>query len=435
MRIFLTYLPIASLLAWINFGISPLFGDDAKLDVCDISYLWPVPTAKGDISALISADTLCADKTAIWPNNVFDAVIKTAQSVKVTNSAGLVNTINFKPFENQLTQSSTWKVAALRVDPSAPGCDPKVIQSFGSTPQIRLILQPVTANADGSVKVFDFTAHLVFNYSKSPGVPDKDEFQKIVLDLQTLKSDLTKASVTTSCPLGVHPGLKRNDPSFVAEVKAMLVRHLSHDRLAAISFMGVDSSEPWIFFAMNKQPDGTFAIFQHPTLGVDAEMLNFRGGTHVVPLPSTTNVDASIGVKTASLFEGDVAARLAQPVFSDRASPQHQDIPDIVANPHSSHFFNTDCVSCHSESARRVAFNIVAANKGLHYNPPAGISSVDISLLPKDNWNVRNFGWFPKGLTVVPTVTMRTANEAADSVDFINRNYLQPSKNGQVPAK
>jgi hypothetical protein len=295
----------------------------------------------------------------------------------------------------------------------------------------------VTANADGSIKVHDYTAHLVFNYSKSSltsGVPDRDAFQKIIQDLQALKNDLAKAGIATVGPLGVHPGLKKNDPSFVASVKAFVKRRALHNRFAAISFMGVDSVQPWIFFAMNKQPDGTFAVFRHPTLTADAEMFDFGGGTHVLPSPSTQNVDVGKGVSTAMLFEGDVVTRLPNPVFADRASPQYQDIPDIVANPHSSHFFNTDCVSCHSESARRSVLNIVAAHKDLQYSPPIGISTVDSGLLPKDNWNVRNFGWFPKG-TTVPTVTMRTANEAAESADFINRNYLQPTLNNKTKTK
>jgi hypothetical protein len=57
---------------------------------------------------------------------------------------------------------------------------------------------------------------------------------------------------------------------------------------------------------------------------------------------------------------------------------------------------------------------------------PAGVSGVDASVLPADPWNVRNFGWFPRRNTV-PTITMRTANEAAESADFINRNYLTPT--------
>jgi hypothetical protein len=59
---------------------------------------------------------------------------------------------------------------------------------------------------------------------------------------------------------------------------------------------------------------------------------------------------------------------------------------------------------------------------------PAGISGVDETVLPTHPWNVRNFGWVPLPNGTVATVTMRTANEAADSADFINRQYLNPQK-------
>ena len=55
---------------------------------------------------------------------------------------------------------------------------------------------------------------------------------------------------------------------------------------------------------------------------------------------------------------------------------------------------------------------------------PAGISGVEPSALPQTKWNVRNFGWFPRQGTVAATATMRTANEAAETADFVNREYL-----------
>jgi hypothetical protein len=49
-------------------------------------------------------------------------------------------------------------------------------------------------------------------------------------------------------------------------------------------------------------------------------------------------------------------------------------------------------------------------------------------VLPKDDWNVRNFGWFQPsafigGGPTVATVTQRTANETADVVEFIERHF------------
>ena len=153
-------------------SISRSLGDEPRFDVNDISYLWPVPTTKEELAGLISTDQTLADGVSqIWPKKVFDSVIQTAQSVTVTTSAGTQNTIDFRPFGKQFAQRETWKIVAFRVDPSAPGCDAKLIGLFGSTPQIRLIVQPVTINDLGTVKVHDLAAHLVFSFTKGTDPP------------------------------------------------------------------------------------------------------------------------------------------------------------------------------------------------------------------------------------------------------------------------
>jgi hypothetical protein len=55
-----------------------------------------------------------------------------------------------------------WYVAGIRVDAGAPGLSDDIRGQFGQTPEIRLIIQPVTRNADGTPKgprhrgTFDF---------------------------------------------------------------------------------------------------------------------------------------------------------------------------------------------------------------------------------------------------------------------------------------
>lgn len=95
---------------------------------------------------------------------------------------------------------------------------------------------------------------------------------------------------------------------------------------------------------------------------------------------------------------------------------------DLIADPTRSHFFNTDCVSCHTDTRR--ALDLLG---------DVEIPGVAKNVLPREKWNVRNFGWFPsffrKG-AVEATATRRTAAETAAVVDFINRNGL--AKTGVV---
>jgi hypothetical protein len=193
------------------------------------------------------------------------------------------------------------------------------------------------------------------------------------------------------------------------------------------AFMGIQPPEPWIFFAMAKKTDGTLFVPPHPVLGATAaQMLTFRGGTPVMPKPNPTNIDTNRGVSTSVLFPSVTPEKLNSIVFLDLPRPQHKDIPDIIANPQRTNFFNADCISCHSESSRRKVLQIKVNDNQFQYGLPDGISGVDESVLPRSQWNVRNFGWFPDGPS--PTASTRTANESAESADYINRNYLPPKK-------
>ncbi len=82
----------------------------------------------------------------------------------------------------------------------------------------------------------------------------------------------------------------------------------------------------------------------------------------------------------------------------------------MIADPKRSHFFNTDCISCHTET--RLAMDALNVTS---------VPGVDPAVLPNGQWKVRNFGWSPpiEG-PVQGTVTHRTAAETAEVVNYIN---------------
>ena len=379
-----------------------------RFDVNDVSFLWPAPSNKNDVDALMSVDDKLADGVSpVLPQQAFDNLLATAQQVVVTDSAGREIKIVFgtdnrgKELKDQFLKRSTWKIVAFRVDPSAPGTAPMLTAAFGSAPQLRLIIQPVTVDDAGSVTVHDVTAHIVYTYVKAPAngkaVPDKGKFGEIVKDLKALKTSAQNAGASTNGKkLGVHPGFKKGE-DFSKQVKSFLKKHLGGEKLSAMAFMGINPPEPWIFFAMRKDQD-QFVLMQNPSLGgKSSQMLTFRGGTPVMPSPQTTNVDKTRGVNTASLISLTDPAdnKLGSVVFPNLPNLKHKYIPDLVANPQRAHFFNTDCISCHSESSRRNLLKIDKTPNDFQFAIPAGISGVDESFLPKSKWNVRNFGWFP----------------------------------------
>jgi hypothetical protein len=195
--------------------------------------------------------------------------------------------------------------------------------------------------------------------------------------------------------------------------------------------MGLPSGQafPWIFLSMVGVPPNTvpalpaggFVPVPGPALDGQqfAELFQPAGSTpRVVPEPHANNRNAitcrngaapgglpvaqRAGVSTADIF--------AQPTMSAVDTRQ---IQDRIADPTQSHFFNTDCVSCHTET--RGAMNLGSFAD----------ARLDPGVLPNGNWNVRNFGWSPPSEgPIQATATRRTAAETNAVVSFINSEIL-----------
>ena len=195
----------------------------------------------------------------------------------------------------------------------------------------------------------------------------------------------------------------------------------------AIMGLPAGASRPWIFLSMvlvpagvvPALPNGGFIPVHGPALDGQqfAELLNPAGTSpRVVPTPNTNNLmpitcqNAALPVPGPPVPErrGSATADL----FTDPPPPPDkvQEILDLIADPDRSHFFTTDCVSCHTDTRR-----------GMDLLNIKNIPGINIAVLPNGQWNVRNFGWSPpiEG-PVQGTVTRRAATETAAVVKFIN---------------
>lgn len=312
-------------------------------------------------------------------------------------------------------------------------------------PQIRLVVQPVTVES-GKARVHDFAAHLAFDFVTSaltrgadgkmiPAVPDKEAFKTIVNDLVALKKQLQEKGVATDGSLGVHPGFLNSSVDLTSLLREFLRKHLRPERLNNVAFMGVRRPEPWIFFIMSKGEAGAFRVRPQSSLkGATAQMFFVLDRQKVVPEPFNRTFGA-MGVSTAPLLRGLTPAQLDDAATSDviasiGRAPKLREIPDIIANPRFAHVLNTDCVSCHTESSLRREMSLAPAEVPFPFQRPAGFVGLKPEVLPEDTWNVRNFGWGIGLSGIKATVTMRTANESAESAAFINKEYL--GRNGEV---
>jgi len=279
---------------------------------------------------------------------LFQQFVGTANS-KFSQVAGTQAQIGL-PAEAQ--NVSAWFIAGIRIDAGAPGLTNDIRAQFGRLPQIRLIIQPATA--DGTPKVLDIAGHLIYDFTLQTETdppqpdcfklrsPDPDAFNSVLVDLTALRNKLRDGQLggkkisTAGLRLGVHPGLA--DPAtaaaFRGEIVSFLQKHISGDRLdgTAIAALPSGAPAPWIFLSLLKVPKGVvpsllnggFVPLHGPTLdGSDqqfAELLQ-RAGTipRVVSEPHTNNLNpitcnnASVsatsipiasrnGVATAELF-------------------------------------------------------------------------------------------------------------------------------------
>lgn len=427
-------------------AIQPLSADD-------VSLLFPAPTNAEDFAKLIAVRDLTTQnaqdptkRDPVWPDAVFQQFLAIAASPAALVD-GTQDRIGLPPEAQAI---DAWFIAGIRIDAGAPGLSSDIRGQFGQFPEIRLIVQPVTRNADGTPQVHDIAGHLIFDFTTlgAPAqsgclplrVPDLDTFNSIVADIAALRTKLSDGQLgankvsTSGVPLGVHPGLA--DPAtannFRQEIISFLEKHISGQRLDAMAIAGLPAGapEPWIFLSMAEVPaglvpslpNGGFVPVHGPTLDGQqfAQMLRPNGSVpRVAPQPHTNNLNPITcknaaasptslpianrsGVSTADLF-------VNPPPSPDKT----KEILDVIADPTKSHFFNTDCVSCHTETRRSMEL--------LNTKDFPGIDS---AVLPGGPWNVRNFGWAPAKGSAQATATRRTAAETASVVTFINSELL-----------
>ena len=431
------------------------------LSANDVSMLFPAPTNPADLNKLIAVSDITTPNSQdptkrdpVWPAAAFQQFVAIADGA-FSQVAGTQDRIGL-PADAQNVGS--WFIAGIRIDAGAPGLSTDIRGQFGQLPQIRLIVQPVTRAADGAPKVLDIAGHLIFDFiTATPAPPaqsdclprqspDNDAFNFVVLDLFTLRNKLRDGQLgttkvnTSGLPLGVHPGLL--DPTTAAnlrsEIISLLEKHISGQRLDAMAIAGLPGGAPapWIFLSMVKVPgdivptlpNGGFIPVHGPTLDGNqqfAQMLQPSGtNPRVVPDPHTNNL-SPITCKNAAVSQSSLPIANRNGVATSELfalSPPSPDrtkqILDVIADPGKSHFFNTDCISCHTETRRAMDLQKIKDIPGI--NP---------TTLPNGQWNIRNFGWSPSNKGAQATITRRTANETASVVTFINSRVLAKQQN------
>jgi hypothetical protein len=422
---------------------------NAPLSANDVSWLFPAPTKAADFANLIAvADVSTPNpqdptkRDPIWPDAVFQQFITIVNGpqAQVSGSKAQISL----PTEARSVEA--WFIAGIRIDAGAPGLSSDIHAQYGQLPEIRLIIQPIIKNPDGSPKVLDIAGHLIFDFiTATPDPPaqtdcfprfiaDMNAFTPVVTDAAALRTKLNNGQLgphaisTVGASLDVHPGLA--DPATANAVRnemlAFLERHISAQRLGSMAIAGLPAvaPAPWIFLSLLGDHAGHFGPAHGPTLDGNlqfAQMLNPVGAApRVVPEPHTNNLNpitcknAAVSATSLPIAQRNGVATSAAFATPPPSPDQTKQILDTIADPTKSFFFNTDCVSCHTETRRTMELLNVSDIPGI--NPAA---------LPNGPWDVRNFGWGEAGKNgMQATVTRRTANETSAVVTFINSQLL-----------
>jgi len=422
---------------------------NAPLSANDVSWLFPAPTKAADFANLIAVRDITTPnpqdptkRDPVWPDAVFQQFLAIAAS-PAAQVAGTQAKVSL-PKEAQ--SPDAWFIAGIRIDAGAPGLSSDIHAQYGQLPEIRLIIQPIIKNPDGSPKALDIAGHLIFDFITATADPpaladcfprpvaDMVSFSSVVTDAAALRTKLNNGQLgahsisTVDVPLGVHPGLA--DPATAnnvrSEMLSFLEKHISDQRLGSMAIAGLPTPapEPWIFLSMLGDHAGHFGPAHGPTLDGNqqfAQMLNATGANpRVVPEPRTNNLNpitcknAAVSVTSLPIAQRSGVSTSAAFATPPPSSAQSKQILDTIADPTRSFFFNTDCISCHTETRRTMELLNVKDIPGI--NPAA---------LPNGPWDVRNFGWGEAGKSgMQATVTRRTANETAATVAFINSHLL-----------
>ncbi len=135
----------------------------APLSANDVSWLFPAPAHAEDFANLIAVRDVTTPnpldptkRDPVWPDSVFQQFLTIVNGPEA-NVAGTNAQISLP---TEARSIDAWFIAGIRIDAGAPGLSSDIRTQYGQLPEIRLIIQPVIKNPDGSPKVLDIAGHL-----------------------------------------------------------------------------------------------------------------------------------------------------------------------------------------------------------------------------------------------------------------------------------
>lgn len=402
--------------------ISSCFADAGPLafDSNDVSFLFPL-TAHGQPHPSVHIN----EETAVLlGETLFRQILQFEHQMDDLNKLPYTN-VRF------LVDRSQWFVTSFRYEDCGHSFiaqdsvkDPlnqsevlQLSQQAQCQSHLRLVIQPFNFSGQPLATAM----HLVYNI-------ELQEQDKILQELSNIKASLPASVNTTGLPLMIHPGLAaevyRKETVLAEKIRQFLFSTLTasnktpESRLKIITLTinsivmgwkmvgGYVQDQKWTRFVtpFNQSlydPTGAEKIL----LGVEQIQCNFYDYCYSLP----NQVDSKGRGVLTSDFKRQADGSPPLPVRNQETEIMAENIDHASRT----HFFNTNCLSCHESSNFRSRKNIFT-DLGL----PDGITPFTTKKLVNPNSsNIINFGY--EGLA--PRVSTRTASETVAVADRLNR--------------
>ncbi len=350
---------------------------DGGLDLNDVSFLFPLPAAPGDVGDLLSVGASGLGGPLL-PRARYD------------------QTLYFAPGMSADALYAALRVVSVRVDP----CFPRSAKpEDGCAKQLRLVAQPVVPGGGVPLLTLDAPIHLLYELSDA----QFREAHRALFELKRLSGGLT-----TGRPLDVHPTMRAQGLKgpYAQKLKELILASCGPANLVRIASMPLLATEvEWRFAAIDVNGVNVKTV-QIPRLPPFTEIQSVIAfGTPQLPAMSMTpapTVDAFrrlLDAQGVPLLDAGVATEGLAGALT-------------LENPDLSSVHQIDCGSCHlATRARREAERTLQLDSkelpGAFHAPRFDLSLVDAS--SDDLRIMRAFGYFgPSGAW-----NQRTINESA----------------------
>ncbi|MCX6119164.1 MAG: hypothetical protein NT027_16625 [Proteobacteria bacterium] len=436
-------------------------GNASAVDMNDLSFLFTKDSSNTFYPLIqiskpweYQEESLNPSQNPILPQSIYqnllDNSIRFGQAANLASQAGVPNADDGFKYDD-------WMVTSFRIDPCAPslamdagrGIPPGanaatataakalIAGVFGAPSpnvltcvvQIRLIVQPQIAGSNFT-RADESSVHLVFRLNGDSRAFSSNGIvgQELATDILELKR--SSPAPTTAVPLQEHPGLvaeasttSNSDGPFAKRVINFLSKYLSGTIPANIAvirtFRGTTNNKVDLMFAGGTNATGVFQAAPMPTNRIapttffEVSSGSDRSDWTITPIPEQKESLADLMVKKRLQF-----------------SPSHLASFMQFDNPEITHFFGTDCLSCHGTSQMAKEANIHQhpnlAAVTTRYQSPAGVTGYPLrrylpeSAQQRNGIVVRNFGWADN----MPIIGLRSVTETASVVDYMNHNVL-----------